>query len=142
MHISRSVKHNKSKRNNGGTLKQFGPVFSNKKSENQATRAIFNACHFAAKLAVLSICRAMFLQLAFQFGFLNTVETLSFFSLVGSLVRNSFYTVKNLLVCWFPHRYITLFSQKSALLLCLTNTFKISSFCYIRVCFSLIFLLI
>ena len=106
MHISRSVKHNKSKRNNGGTLKQFGPVFSNKKSENQATRAIFNACHFEAKLAVLSICRAMFLQLAFQFGFLNTVETLSFFSLVGSLVRNSFYTVKNLLVCWLPRRYI------------------------------------
>ena len=84
MYISRSVKHNKSKRNNGGTLKQFGPVFSNKKSENQATRAIFNACHFAAKLAVLSICRAMFLQLAFQFGFLNTVETLSFFSLKSS----------------------------------------------------------
>ena len=36
----------------------------------------------------------------------------------------------------------TFFSQKSAILRCETNTFKISSFCYIRVCFSLIFLLI
>ena len=36
----------------------------------------------------------------------------------------------------------TLFSQKSALLRCVTNAFKISSFCYIRVCLSLIFLLI
>ena len=33
-------------------------------------------------------------------------------------------------------------TQKSALLRCVTNAFKISSFCYIRVCFSLIFLLI
>ena len=38
--------------------------------------------------------------------------------------------------------HTTLFSQKSALLRCVTNAFKISSFCYIRVCFSLIFLLI
>ena len=40
------------------------------------------------------------------------------------------------------HLHTTLFSQKSALLRCVTNAFKISSFCYIRVCFSLIFLLI
>ena len=38
--------------------------------------------------------------------------------------------------------HTTLFFQKSALLRCVTNAFKISSFCYIRVCFSLIFLLI
>ena len=62
----------------------LGQCFKKRKSENQATRAIFNACHFADKLAALSICRAMFLQRAFQFGFLNTVETLSFFSLKSS----------------------------------------------------------
>ena len=38
--------------------------------------------------------------------------------------------------------HTTLFSQKSTLLGCGTNAFKISSYCYIRVCFSLIFLLI
>ena len=50
------------------------------------------------------------------------------------------------MLCWALDLYLeitglhtTLFSQKSALLRCVTNAFKISSFCYIRVCFSLIY---
>ena len=38
--------------------------------------------------------------------------------------------------------HTTFFSQKSTLLRYVTNAFKICSYCYIRVCFSLIFLLI
>ena len=73
-----------------------------KKSENRATRAIVSACHFADKFAALWICRAMFLQRVFQFFFLNTICLFS----AWSLVRNSFYTVKNLLVCWLSRRFI------------------------------------
>ena len=58
-------------------------VFKNK-SKNQDTRAIFSACYFTDKIC-LRICRAFFLRRAFQFCFLNTVETLSFFSLKSSL---------------------------------------------------------
>ena len=37
--------------------------------------------------------------------------------------------------------YTPLFFQKSTLLRCVTSAFRISSCCYIRICFSLIFLL-
>ena len=53
MQISRSRE-----RNNGGTLKEFGPVFFFlKKSENQDTRAIFSTCHFADKFTYEYVAR-------------------------------------------------------------------------------------
>ena len=70
------------KRNNGGTLMQFGPVFS-KKERKSRYKSNFQRVSLR-KQVCLWICRAMFLQRVFQFGFLNTVETLSFFSLKSS----------------------------------------------------------
>ena len=42
----------------------------------------------------------------------------------------------------YTRLHTPLFFQKSTLLRCVTSAFRISSYCYIRVCFSLIFLLI
>ena len=70
------------KRNNGGTLMQFGPVFS-KKERKSRYKSNFQRVSLR-KQVCLWICRAKFLQRVFQFGFLNTVETLSFFSLKSS----------------------------------------------------------
>ena len=42
-------------------------------------------CMSLCRQVCLWKCRALFLQRAFQFGFLNTVETLTFFSLKSSL---------------------------------------------------------
>ena len=78
MQISRSRK-----RNNGGTLKEFGPVFFLKKERKSRYKSNFQYVSLCRQV-YLWICRAMFLQRAFQFGFLNPVETLSFFSLKSS----------------------------------------------------------
>ena len=79
MQISRSRK-----RNNGGTLTEFGPVFFLKKERKSKYKSNFQYVSLCRQI-YLWICRAMFLQRTFQFGFLNTVETLSFFSLKSSL---------------------------------------------------------
>ena len=83
MQISGSGKHKKSKR--GWNFDAIWASVFEKRAKIKLQRAIFSACHFADKFAALWICRAMFLQRAFQFCFLNTVETLSFFSLMSSL---------------------------------------------------------
>ena len=64
------------------TLKQFGLVVQNT-SENRDTRTIFSASYFAGEFAYVPICRAMFLQSAFQFGFLPSKPCL--FPLKSSL---------------------------------------------------------
>ena len=52
-------------------------------SENRDTRAIFNASHFSDEFAYVLLCRVMFLQSAFQFGFLPSKPCL--FPLKSSL---------------------------------------------------------
>ena len=72
----------KSKRKNGGTLKQLEPVFFFFFKKEQKSRYKSNfQCFSLRRQVCFLICRAMFLRSAFQFGFLVTVETLSFLPL-------------------------------------------------------------
>ena len=72
------------KRKNSGTLKQFGSIFS-KKEWKSRYKSNFQRVSLRRQIVCLWICHVTFLERTLRFGFLITLETLSFFSLKSSL---------------------------------------------------------
>ena len=73
------------KRKNSGTLKQFGSIFSKKRAKIKIQEQFSVRFTSQTNCLLMNVSRDVSRKRALRFGFLITLETLSFFSLKSSL---------------------------------------------------------